>query len=396
MPPKKAAASDAPTVRFGRTSGNLKMGLVGLPNVGKSSLFNILCGMSVPAENFPFCTIDETVSKVEVPDERFDFLVEKCSPKSRVPAVLTVFDIAGLIKGASEGAGLGNAFLANIAAVDGIFHLCRAFPSSEVVHVDGEVNPVRDLDVIHGELRAKDIAQASGWIEKNSKNIERGIGGKDAKTELEIIQRAKERMEAGEDVRYGTWTAAEVEVLNKHLFLTSKPMVYLVNLSEKAYIKKSNKWLPLLGNWLKERGGVDKMIPISVVFEQKLLDLGGYQTPEAMAYQKEKGARSALPKIIKAGYAALDLINFFTAGPDEVRAWTVRRGTLAPRAAGTIHTDIEQGFICADTMGFEDFKEHGGEAAVKAAGRMRMEGRKYEVQDGDICHFKHNTGKKKK
>lgn len=331
-----------------------------------------------------------------MPDERFDFLVEQCKPKSVVPAVLTVTDIAGLIKGASEGAGLGNAFLSHIAAVDGILHLCRSFASDEVVHVDGSVDPVRDLDVIHAELRAKDLAAMESFIAKNAKNVERGVGGKDAKAELAVVERARDMLAAGTDIRLGEWNAADIEVLNKFQLLTAKPVVYLVNLSEKAFIKKSNKHLPRLAAWLKEHRPGDRMIPFSVEFEQKLLDLGGYNSAEARAYQKEVGARSCLPKIIKTGYMALDLCNFFTAGADEVKAWTIRSGTLAPRAAGTIHSDIEHGFICADVMSFEDFKEHGSEAAVKAAGRMRMEGRKYEVQDGDIIHFKHNAGKKKK
>lgn len=389
MPPKKEEPPKK--VLLGRPGNNVKMGIVGLPNVGKSTFFNLLCGMSVAAENFPFCTIDPNVSRVAVPDERFDYLVETYKPKSVVPAVLTVTDIAGLVKGAAEGAGLGNAFLSHIAAVDGIFHMVRSFSSEEVIHVEGSVDPTRDLAIIHGELLRKDIDAVRGRIDSMRKNVERGQGGKEAKEEFATLEKALKVMaEDGKEIRAADWTGTEIEHLNKQQFLTAKPMVYLVNLSEKDYLRKSNKFLPILADWLKARGLGDKMIPFSCEFEQKLAGMG---PEEAAKFTAEVGAKSMFPRIIKAGYHALNLSHFFTAGKDEVRAWTIKTDCLCPKAAGVIHTDFEKGFIMADVMSFEDFKANGStEAGVRAAGKLRMEGRLYEVKDGDIMHFKFNTG----
>eukprot|EP01138_Halocafeteria_seosinensis_P015935 gb/GECG01016262.1/.p1 GENE.gb/GECG01016262.1/~~gb/GECG01016262.1/.p1 ORF type:complete len:398 (+),score=68.58 gb/GECG01016262.1/:1-1194(+) len=397
MPPKKKGKEEESKgpVLLGRPGNNVKMGIVGLPNVGKSTFFNVLCNMHVEAENRPFCTIDPNVAQVPVPDSRFDHLCKVYKPKSEVKAVLTVTDIAGLIRGASEGSGLGNAFLSHIAAVDGIYHMCRAFESDEVVHVDGDIDPVRDLETVHDELRKKDLQWVSNNIEKKEKNVQRGIGGKDAKEEFDVLVKAKEHLEAGNDIRYGEWAQTDIEVLNQCQFLSAKPVIYLVNLSEKAFLKKKSKWLPKLSEWLQAKGGYDKMIPFSAEFEQKLIDLGGVESEEAQKYCKEVGAKSMLPKIINSGYHSLNLQHFFTAGADEVRAWTVRKGTLAPKAAGTIHTDFEKGFICADTISYEDLKAAGSEKAAKDEGKMRTEGRKYEVQDGDIMHFKFNLGKGK-
>lgn len=322
-------------------------------------------------------------------DERFDHLVASFKPKSVVPAVLTVTDIAGLVKGAAEGAGLGNAFLSNIAAVDGIFHMCRGFGGEEVTHVEGSVDPVRDLDIIHNELRLKDLAVASSKVEGSRKNVERKVGGKEAKEEFDVLEKVVALLTSGKDVRAGEWTSAEIEVLNRQQFLTAKPMVYLVNLSEKDYVRKRNKFLEPLAKWLEARGYGDKMIPVSCEFEQKIVDM----TPEAReAYCKENQAKSAMPRIIRTGYHVLNLVHFFTAGPDEVRAWTIKQNTLAPGAAGTIHSDFQAKFIAAEIYNFDDFKECGSsEAAVKAAGKSRTQGKLYEVQDGDVCFFKHNA-----
>lgn len=390
MPPKKE--EPIKKVLLGRPGNNVKMGVVGLPNVGKSTFFNLLCGMNVAAENFPFCTIDPNVSRVAVPDERFDYLVETYKPKSIVPAVLTVTDIAGLVKGAAEGAGLGNAFLSHIAAVDGIFHMVRSFSSEEVIHVEGSVEPIRDLAIIHAELLRKDIDGVRARIESVRKNVERGQGGKEAKEEFALMEKALKLMDVdGKEIRAGEWSGTEIEYLNKQQFLTAKPMVYLINLSERDFIRKSNKFLPVLADWLKARGLGDKMIPFSCEFEQKLSGMGA---EEAAKFSADcGGAKSMFPRIIKAGYHALNLSHFFTSGKDEVRAWTIKTDCLCPKAAGVIHTDFEKGFIMADVIAYDDFKANGStEAGCRAAGKLRQEGRLYEVKDGDIMHFKFNTG----
>jgi len=357
-------------------------------------LFNILSKLQVAAENFPFCTIDPNVAKINVPDKRFNYLVGLYKPKSVVPAQLSVTDIAGLVRGAAEGAGLGNAFLSHISAVDGIFHVCRAFDSKKVTHVEESVDPTRDLLIIHDELRLKDIEAVKKYVEANAKNVARGIGGKEKKFEFEVMQKVLEHLEAGKDVRSGVWDAKEVEIINNQYFLTAKPMVYLANVSTKSFIAKGNKYLEKIAEFIKNRGNNDILIPFSVTFEEALIEAeanGGAEGKKKFLQEAGKGMRSMIPKIIKVGYDALNLMYFFTAGADEVRAWSVRRGTLAPKAAGVIHTDFEKGFIMAEVMKFEDLQELGSEAEVKAAGKMLQKGKNYEFEDGIIVHFKFNN-----
>ena len=385
MPPKGKEEPVRKAV-LGRPSNNVKMGIVGLPNVGKSTFFNLLCSMNVAAENFPFCTIDPNLSKVAVPDDRFDTLVASFKPKSVVPAVLTVTDIAGLVKGASEGAGLGNAFLSHIQAVDGIFHMCRAFSSDEIVHVEGRVDPVADLEIIHAELRLKDLAIVTAKVDGMRKNVERKVGGKEALEEFQCLEKMQALMTEGKDLREGSWSPAEVDVVNKYNMITAKPMVYLVNLSMKDYVRKANKHLPALAEWIEKRGTGDKMIPISCEFEGKLAEVGE-DAAKREAFMKEVGAKTAFPRVIKTGYHCLNLIHFFTAGHDEVRAWTIKNGSTAPQAAGCIHSDIQKNFIAAEVYPFDAFKELGSEAEVKAQGKMRTQGKLYEVADGDVCYF---------
>eukprot|EP00261_Vitis_vinifera_P037024 XP_019078267.1 PREDICTED: obg-like ATPase 1 isoform X2 [Vitis vinifera] len=349
MPPKSSKSKEAPAERpiLGRFSSHLKIGIVGLPNVGKSTLFNTLTKLAIPAENFPFCTIEPNEARVNIPDERFEWLCQLYKPKSEVSAFLEIHDIAGLVRGAHQGQGLGNSFLSHIRAVDGIFHVLRAFEDPDIIHVDDSVDPVRDLEVISEELRLKDIE----FIEKRIEDVEKSMkrsNDKQLKIELELCLKVKAFLEDGKDIRLGDWKAADVEILNTFQLLTAKPVVYLVNMNEKDYQRKKNKFLP-------------------------------------------KIHACALPKIIKTGFSAINLIYFFTAGPDEVKCWQIRRQTKAPQAAGTIHSDFERGFICAEVMKFDDLKELGSEGAVKAAGKYRQEGKTYVVQDADIIFFKFNV-----
>ncbi|KAJ3037244.1 Obg-like ATPase [Rhizophlyctis rosea] len=405
MPPKKNATVEKPLL--GRPGNNLKMGIVGLPNVGKSSFFNALTNSAVPSENFPFCTIDPSEARVAVPDPRFDWLCDFYKPPSKVPAYLTVIDIAGLVKGAAEGQGLGNAFLSHIRAVDGIFHLCRAFDDADVIHVEGDLDPVRDLEIIHNELRLKDEELLNKTVDGKRREVERlGKGGSAAdkakKEEYEILCKvAKWVCEDKKDARDGEWNGKEIEIINTLQLITAKPVVYLCNLSERDYVRKKNKWLPKIKAWIDANHPGDLLIPYSGSFENKLSGMIQDEREQELKklqaqYEIPQPVTSVLPKIIVAGYNALQLIYFFTGGDDEVRAWTIRKNTKAPQAAGVIHTDFEKAFIMAEVMKYDDLKELGSEAAVKAAGKYSQKGREYVVVDGDIMYFKAGQVQKKK
>ncbi|XP_050329132.1 obg-like ATPase 1 isoform X2 [Bactrocera neohumeralis] len=388
MPPKKQEEPERKPL-IGRIGTNLRIGIVGVPNVGKSTFFNVLTKSAAPAENFPFCTIDPNENKVPVPDERFDFLCDYHKPASKVPAFLNVVDIAGLVKGASEGQGLGNAFLSHISACDAIFHLCRAFEDPDVTHVEGEVNPVRDLDIISEELRLKDEEKLMQNLDKLEKVVARG-GDKKLKPEYDSMLKIKGVLvDEKKQLRFADWNAHDIETLNKYLFLTTKPVIYLVNLSEKDFIRKKNKWLPKIKEWVDKHDPGAVIIPFSGAFEHTLAEKDDLERKE---YEEEVKCKSQLDKIIVTGYKALQLEYFFTAGVDEVKAWTIQKGTKAPQAAGRIHTDFEKGFIMAEVMHFHDFKEEGSEAAAKSAGKYRQQGRNYVVEDGDIIFFKFNAG----
>ncbi|ORY96504.1 GTP-binding protein YchF [Syncephalastrum racemosum] len=399
MPPKKAVKEEK--LLLGRPSNNLKIGVVGLPNVGKSTFFNALTNASAAAENYPFCTIDPEESRVAVPDPRFDWLCEHYKPAKEIPAFLTVIDIAGLVKGAASGAGLGNAFLSHIKAVDAIYHVVRAFDDPDVTHVEGDLDPIRDVEIIHEELRLKDEEFLhKQWTEMGAAVKRLGHGGnatdKAKKEEFAVLDKVYNHVKDGKEVRHGVWTNKEIEVINGFHLITAKPVIYLANVSEKDFVRKKNKWLPKIKAWIDEKSPGDLMIPYSGALEYRISLMESKEEKEAE--WKNLGVNSMMPKIIVAGYSALQLIYYFTGGPDEVRAWTVRRLTKAPQAAGVIHTDFERGFIMAEVMKYEDLKEYGSEAQVKANGKYMQKGKEYQVEDGDIIYFKFNvtaSGKKK-
>ncbi|THH08915.1 hypothetical protein EW145_g2381 [Phellinidium pouzarii] len=383
MAPKKTSEKEKKTL-LGRPSNNLRIGIVGLPNVGKSSFFNALSDTDLAkAANFPYATIDPEMY-VSTGFATFT------SQHRKVPAFLTCIDIAGLTAGASTGTGLGNAFLSHVRAVDGIFQVVRAFDDAEVTHVEGDVDPLRDMDIIQTELRLKDIE----WTEKALDLLKRSgralnntsLADKAKKEEIAITEKVYKHLTEGQkDVRKGEWSNKEIDVINSLQLLTAKPVVYLVNLSEKDYIRKKNKWLPKIKGWIDEHNTGDPLIPFSVALEERLARMSPEEKDEE---QKRIGATSSLGKITQAGYLSLDLIRYFTCGPDEVRAWTIRRGLKAPQAAGVIHTDFENKFVCGEIMSYDDLHEYGSEAAVKAAGKLRQQGKPYEMVDGDIAYWK--------
>ena len=397
MPPKKKSADEAPKkVLLGRATNNVGMGIVGLPNVGKSTFFNCLTKLHVPAENYPFCTKEPNLAKVNVPDNRFDLLCKAFKPKSEINAVLTVTDIAGLVKGAAEGAGLGNAFLSHIRAVDAIYHMLRAFDDKNVTHVETSVDPVRDIKIIEGELLAKDLETCKKALVPLAKYCRNGHGSKEQAATYKTLLEVEKKLEEGVAVRDVKWGPKDIPEINEQYFLTAKPMIYLVNLKHKSYVNKRSNYLPKILESVKARDPGAQIIAFSAEYESAYIDaeLGG---PDVLAQflKDNNNMPSMLPKIIKSGYSTLRLQNFFTCGADEVRAWSIREGCLAPQAAGVIHTDFEKGFICADIYSFKDWKAQGAdenaEKKVKAAGLCRMQGKNYEMQNGDIVFFKFNN-----
>ena len=362
-----------------------KCGIVGLPNVGKSTLFNALTRTAAAqAANFPFCTIEPNVGEVSVPDARLDRLAEIAGSKEIIPTRLTFVDIAGLVKGASQGEGLGNQFLANIREVDAIAHVLRCFEDGDIVHVDGRIDPIADVETIETELMLADLES----IEKRLEGLVRKLKGGDKEAVLQdkLLRAAKAALEEGKPARAVEVSAEDMKQWDMLQLLTTKPVLFVCNVAE-ADAAEGNEHSAKVAEMAAAQGAGH--VVISAAIEEEISQL---EADEREMFLEEMGLSEAgLDRLIRAGYDLLDLITYFTAGPKESRAWTIEEGWLAPQAAGVIHGDFEKGFIRAETIAFTDYDELGGEQKAKEAGKMRSEGKAYEVKDGDVMHFLFNT-----
>ncbi|MBD5204374.1 MAG: redox-regulated ATPase YchF [Bacteroidales bacterium] len=366
---------------------SLKCGIVGLPNVGKSTLFNCLSNAKAQSANFPFCTIEPNVGVITVPDDRLTKLVEMCQPRSVVPATVEIVDIAGLVKGASKGEGLGNKFLANIRETDAILHVLRCFDDDNITHVDTTVDPVRDKEVIDMELQLKDLETVEARLAKTLKAAQTG-GDKNAKLQAGVLSAYKEALEQGKPARSVQFETKDEQRFARDLFLlTNKPVLYVCNVDDDS-AATGNAYVEAVREAIKEEGA--SLMVVAAKTESEIAELDTWE--ERQEFLNEIGLEeSGVSRLIRAAYALLDLQTYFTAGSDEVRAWTFLRGTKAPQAAGIIHTDFEKGFIRAEVIKYDDFVSLGSENAVKEAGKMSVEGKEYVVTDGDIMHFRFNV-----
>jgi GTP-binding protein YchF len=364
---------------------SLKCGIVGLPNVGKSTLFNCLSSAKAQSANFPFCTIEPNVGTITVPDPRLNKLEELVSPERVVANTIEIVDIAGLVKGASEGEGLGNQFLGNIRETDAILHVIRCFDDGNIIHVEGDVNPKRDKEIIDIELQLKDFETVSKRLEKTAKMAK--TGNKEAQKLMSILEQYKEVLEQGKSARVIKLTAEEEPLVKDLNLLTTKPVLYVCNVDE-ASILEGNQYVEIVKGIAAEEHA--ELLIISAKLESDIAELDDQE--ERDMFLEDAGlTEPGVNKLIRSAYDALSLSTYFTAGVKEVRAWTISKGMTAPQAAGVIHTDFEKGFIRAEVIGYNNFVELGSESACRDAGKLSVEGKDYVVADGDVMHFRFNV-----